>query len=264
MSCPPRTPVFWQRQPRLPVPVLRFLKVRMEAALAGPEGLAHLVWPTLLGAPRMRAEHPGGLPEPLLLAQAGPMLAPFPAGAAEASRRFRETLERFPDTAERGPDGWLPQRVWDPLSALVSLRSGVALLALMGLPGDARYPLAAGTALFNAALFYECHDALEPLWTGAEGPLRDALQGLIMLASGFHHHQLQNAPGMVGLWEDALPVLARAGEELATPWGGLRFGPAARAAAARLEAVGDGHGGRLAEPPWERLWELERPEWELT
>ena len=33
-------------------------------------------------------------------------------------------LARLPDTADRGPAGWVPHRIWDPLSALVSLRLG--------------------------------------------------------------------------------------------------------------------------------------------
>jgi hypothetical protein len=31
----------------------------------------------------------------------------------------------------------------------------------------------------------------------------------------------------------------------------------------RLEALKDENGERFAEPPWDRLWSMERPEWEL-
>ena len=128
-------------------------------------------------------------------------------------------MERLPNTAEPGPTGWLPHRIWEPMSALVSLRTGVALLALIGQPEDARYPLACGVALFNCALFHECHDALEPLWVRAEGQLKTGLQGLILLAGGFHHMQLHNPGGMIGLWEDAAAALAPFAGSLATPWG---------------------------------------------
>ena len=260
MACPPRTPVFWQRQPRLPQPVQRFARTRLDAALAAPADRALLVWPAILGAPRLRERHPEGVPEAELLAMAGPMLPPDGPGPEAA---WRDCLERFPDTAEKGPTGWLPQRVWEPLGALVSLRSGVALLALLGLPEDGRYALRAGVSLFNAALFHECHDALELLWSEAEGPLRAGLQGLILVAGGYHHHQLQNAPGMATLWEDAQGVLAGTGPVLRTPWGDVGLGQSLDTVARRLAALVDGEGERFEEPPWDVLWSLERPEWEL-
>jgi len=222
LNCPPRTPVFWQRQPKLPAPVLRMLGSRLEAALADPADRALLAWPAVLGAPKVREEHPGGLPEAELLAMAGPMLAAYPRSAWPAL--WRDAVARFPGLADRGETGWVPHRVWEPLSSLVSLRSGVTLLALLGLPEDGRYRLAAGVSLFNAALYHECHDALEPLWAAGEGALRAGLQGLIMLAGGYHHHQVQNAPGMASLWDDAAGLLEGGGGALATPWGTLGFG----------------------------------------
>jgi len=38
----------------------------LEAALREPAARALLVWPVVLGAPRLRESHPGGVPEPLL------------------------------------------------------------------------------------------------------------------------------------------------------------------------------------------------------
>jgi hypothetical protein len=240
---------------------MRFLGGRLGASLADPADRALLAWPTVLGAPKVRQDHPGGLPLEDLLAQAAPMLA---ALAVDPAQAWASALARFPDTADKGPTGWVPHRLWDPLASLVSLRCGVTLLALLGLPEDRRYPLAAGVSLFNAALFHESHDALEPLWLGAEGPEKAALQGLIMMAGGFHHQQLENAPGMAGLWEDAQDALEGAGTSLGTAWGTVRFGAALKSVADRLEALKDEDGERFAEPPWDRLWKLERPEWELT
>ncbi len=258
MACGPRTPVFWQRQPGLPRPVLTFLRSRLEAALDDPGDRALLAWPTILGAPRVREEFPEGLPEAELLARARAMLP-----QADPELAWEDALARFPDTADRGPGGWVPHRIWDPLSSLVSLRSGVTLLALLGLPEGGTYRLAAGVSLFNAALFHECHDALEPLWLEAEGPLKMGLQGLILMAGGFHHHQVQNAPGMAGLFEDAVEALGE-GRGLATPWGTVGYGPALDRVRERLEALDDEYGLRAEVPPWERLWSLDRPEWELT
>ncbi len=260
MACGARTPVLWQPQPRLPLPVARFLGARLHAALENPADRALLAWPAILGAPALRAAHPGGLPEALLLEQAAPMLVGTGQSPEDAWRR---AIACFPDTGDKGPDGWVPHRLWDPLASLVSLRCGVTLLALLGLPGDARWRVAAGASLFNAALFHEAHDALEPLWMEAEGPLRRTLQGLILMAGGYHHMQIQNAPGMAGLWEDAQAALEASGGEVRGPWGTLRFDEALAGLQVRLDALDDGTGERSPEPPWDRLWSLDRPEWEL-
>jgi hypothetical protein len=166
----------------------------------------------------------------------------------------------MPTIADRGPGGWLPHRIWDPMAGLVSLRLGVALLALLGQPEDGRYGLACGVALFNSALFHECHDALEPLWIKSSGDLKAGLQGLIMLAGGFHHLQLHNAGGMIGLWGDALPVLERSGGVLATPWGTVAATGAMAAAAERLAWLEYFDGDMELDP----LWAMPRPVLELT
>jgi hypothetical protein len=239
------------------MPVFRFLGDRIHAALAEPRDRALLVWPMLLGGPKLRADHPGGIPEPVLLAQAAGML--WALGATDPAAAWAEARERFPDTADLGETGWVAQRVWDPLAALVSLRLGVALLALQGQPEDDRYGLAAGVALFNTALFHECHDALEPLWVSADGPLKAGLQGLIMLAGGFHHHQLHNARGMISLWQDALRLLADSGPVLATPWGRVDPSGALASARERLAWLADFDGEMDLAP----LWNFSRPTLEL-
>ena len=258
MSCAPQAPVFWQRQPRLPLLVMKFMGARLEAALREPSARALLVWPVVLGAPRLRESHPGGVPEPVLLASAGPMLEALAVTGPRAA--WDQAMALLPNTAEPGPGGWLPHRIWEPLSSRVSLRLGVTLLALQGQPEDARYGLACGVALFNSALFHECHDALEPLWLMAEGELKAGLQGLILLAGGFHHLQLHNAGGMISLWEDALPALAQFDGALATPWGGVGFGAGAAAAAERLAWL-ERYDGDMALDP---LWAMSRPTLELT
>jgi hypothetical protein len=258
MPCAPAAPVFWQRQPRLPLPVLRFLGARVGAALAAPGNRPHLVWPMVLGAPRLRQAHPDGVPEGQLLEAARGSLGAL--GAADPKAAWDAALERFPDTADRGPGGWVPHRIWEPLAPLVSLRLGVALLALMGQPEDDRYPLACGVALFNSALFHECHDALEPLWLRSDGALKTGLQGLILLAGGYHHLQLHNPGGMISLWRDALPALERFGGALRTPWGTVGFQGGAAPAAARLAWL-DHFDGDMALDP---LWAMPRPLLELS
>ncbi len=256
MSCA-TAPVFWARQQRLPLPLQRFINTRLEAALKDPDQRPLFVWPTVLGAPRVREAHPQGIPEPELLAQAGRMLAPL--GVVDPAKAWREALGAFPDTADRGTTGWVPQRIWDPLSAPLSLRCGVILLALTGQPEDGRYRLASGVTLFGSALFHEAHEALESLWAEASGDLRRGLQGLIFIAAGFYHQQHHDALGMISLWKDALDALAPFEGELSTPWGNVDF-------AESLDAVEQ----RIAwlrtldtEADLGGLWELPRPEWNL-
>ncbi len=47
--------------------------------------------------------------------------------------------------------------------------------------------LGAAALLFDAGLYFEVHELLEPHWMRAEGSEREALQGLIQIAVGFQH-----------------------------------------------------------------------------
>lgn len=256
MTCA-TAPVFWAPQQRLPIPLQRFVRIRLEAALDKPRDRALLIWPTVLGAPRLRESHPGGVAEVDLFQQAGGMLAAL--GITDAEAAWRETLNAFPDTADRGPDGWLPQRIWEPLASQISLRCGVILLALTGQPEDDRYRLASGVTLFNSSLFHECHDALEGLWTASSGDLKKGLQGLILLAAGFYHQQRQDAGGMMSLWRDGLKALASFEGEVPTPWGCVDIADCVDNVEQRLQWLRD----LDSEAPLDGLWDLPRPEWTL-
>lgn len=252
-----RTP-FWQRQPLLPKGIQTFLRSRLEAALADPEARQALVWPTILGAPRLREAHPGGLPEAALLQHAARMLGAL--GHHDPAAAWQRHLEAFSDTAERGPEGWRPHGTWGAFGPLVSLRSGWQLAALTPLPLGGRYPLASGVSLFNHGLYHECHDALEPLWERASGDLEAGLQGLILLAAGYHHLQLHNRSGLVAVWEEALARLEGRDGVLRTPWGEVRFQAALDLTARRLD-----HGKRMTDDAdLAPLWALDRPTWELA
>ena len=256
-----RTP-FWQRQPRLPLEVHRFLKDRMEAALHDSEVRQALVWPTILGAPGLRRAHPEGIPEHELLSHAARMLGSL--GHHDPAVAWRAHRTAWPDTAEGDAAGWRPAAVWGAWGPLVSLRSGWQLAALTPLPLGERYPLACGVSLFNHGLYHECHDALEPLWTQAAGELKQGLQGLILLAGGYHHLQQHNLAGLLSLWEEALVRLEARGGRVATPWGEVRVESALDLTAQRLD-----HGRRTNDDADEaavfaHLWTLDRPTWELA
>jgi hypothetical protein len=49
--------------------------------------------------------------------------------------------------------------------------------------------------LFDAGLFFEMHEQLEPYWTRAEGMEREILQGLIQAAVGLQHLANGNLAG---------------------------------------------------------------------
>lgn len=255
MTCA-TAPAHWAPQARLPHPVMRFLRVRLEAALEDPSARLHLVWPMVLGSPRLRSTHPGGLSLSHVLREGGRTLAAL--GCDDPETAWHAALEAFPDTADQGAGGWLPHRIWEPLAEPVSLRCGVILLALTGQPVDARYRLASGATLFNAALFHECHDALETLWAGAEGDLKEGLQGLILMTAGFFHQQVSNAPGMLALWPEALDLLEPFDGTLKTPWGRIAFGEAQEAVAQRVSWLREQETGADLGP----LWSLPRPAWE--
>ncbi len=256
-----RTP-FWQRQPLLPRGLQEFLRARIEAALADPGARQTLVWPTILGAPGMRGAHPEGLPEPLLLEHATRMLRAL--GQHDPAMAWQAHRTAWPDTAERGPEGWRPAPAWGAWGPLVSLRCGWQLAALTPMPLGERYPLACGVSLFNHGLFHESHDALEPLWAQASGVLRERLQGLILMAAGHHHLQMQNLPGLVAVWEEALVRLQTCQGTFTTPWGEVRVQAALDLTASRLDHVRCMGNDADDDVIYMRLWALDRPTWELA
>ncbi len=256
MSCGSAQPLFFQRQPVLALPVQRFLRLRLEAALENPRDRALLVWPTVLGAPKLRQEFPGGIPENVILAHAVKMLRDL--GIDDPQGSWREGIARFPETAEQGDTGFKPHGDWGSMGPLVSLRSGVALSALAELPADESYALKAGLVLFNSALYHETHDALEAVWKDAEGGLKEGLQGLILMAAGYHHLQLQNRKGMKAVWEESLLRLAPFAGLLDTPWGRVDHRDAIQCTRERMAYLKTGTEG------FEALWAMPVPRWEMS
>jgi hypothetical protein len=123
-----------------------------------------------------------------------------------------------------------------PHAARVAEHARRALRAAAGVrahaPGDglARTVVRAA-ALWNESLFFEVHEILEPPWQTAEGPARQALQGVIQIAVAFHHLRHGNAPGA--------RILLREGRER------LASVPAATLPGLDLAALAD------ATAPWE-------------
>jgi predicted metal-dependent hydrolase len=60
---------------------------------------------------------------------------------------------------------------------------------------EVKHPLDHGIDLFNRCAFFECHEALEEIWTPERGPRRLFLQSLIHVAVAFYHVQRGNRLG---------------------------------------------------------------------
>lgn len=52
-----------------------------------------------------------------------------------------------------------------------------------------------GAALFNAALFFECHEWFERVWKATAGPERDLYHGIVQAAAAFYHYEKANRHG---------------------------------------------------------------------
>ena len=76
-------------------------------------------------------------------------------------------------------------------------------------PADAPLEMALGQAalLFDARLYFEVHELLEPYWLRAVGRERETLQGLIQVAVGFHHLCNGNGAGARALLHDGAAKL---------------------------------------------------------
>jgi hypothetical protein len=122
--------------------------------------------------------------------------------------------ERFPaDLFDRGPDGWRIRSGFRSHAAAFGERAARAARVLAGrplAPPDPTLPVALeeAAALFDAGLYFETHEVLEPCWVRAEGEAREALQGLIQVAVGFQHLANGNLDGARALLREGAARLA--------------------------------------------------------
>jgi hypothetical protein len=114
---------------------------------------------------------------------------------------------------DRRPDGWRIRSGFGTHAAALGERAARAARALAGRPLDAADPsrpvaLEEAAALFDAGLYFETHEVLEPFWMRAEGAPREALQGLIQIAVGFQHLANGNLDGARALLRDGATRVA--------------------------------------------------------
>lgn len=125
----------------------------------------------------------------------------------------RALPEAFPsDLFERRAGALTIKSGFGPHQAELCERAGRAWGLLRGRPLDPRdapldTALAAAAALFDAGLYFEVHELLEPYWIRADGSAREALQGLIQVAVGLHHLAGGNVSGARALLHDGCAKL---------------------------------------------------------
>jgi hypothetical protein len=73
--------------------------------------------------------------------------------------------------------------------------ASVAARPLCSLADTLGEALDTAASLFDAGLFFEAHEVLEPHWRRASGDEREALQALIQIAVGYQHGATGNARG---------------------------------------------------------------------
>jgi hypothetical protein len=110
-------------------------------------------------------------------------------------------------------DGWRIRAGFGPHAAAFCERATRAARALADRPLAPADPtrsvgLAEAATLFDAGLYFETHEVLEPFWMRAEGAEREALQGLIQVAVGFQHLANRNLDGARALLRDGATKLA--------------------------------------------------------
>jgi uncharacterized protein len=161
----------------------------------------------------------------------------------------RRLPERFPaDFFERGRDGLAVRSGFATHGGELASRAQGGWNVLRDRPLVAAPPtlaeaLDAAAALFDAGLFFEVHELLEPHWFRATGRAREALQGLIQVAVGFQHLVNGNRRGALALLHDGVAKLAAG----ALPDLPLEdFAAGARRCGAALAALGDSQAGPVA------------------
>ena len=117
----------------------------------------------------------------------------------EARRELTTLVE-----SDESPD-WLEgdDLACRPLVRARALSAQAALAARVARPIRSRPDLLdAAATLFEAHLYFEVHELLEPSWREAEGDEREALQGLIQVAVGYQHLANGNFAGARALLEE--------------------------------------------------------------
>lgn len=168
-------------------------------------------------------------------------------GAVDDARTWPEAFPR--DLFERRAGAVRLKAGFQQHASELGERSGRAWRLLAGRPLDPPQAsldaaLGAAAALFDARLYFEVHELLEPHWMRAEGSAREALQGLIQVAVGFQHLANGNLSGARALLRDGCAKIRARGIE------GLDLDPFARAVERCLDAIVSSGARAPGRFPW--------------
>jgi hypothetical protein len=116
----------------------------------------------------------------------------------------RRELAALGESETPAPEWLAPDELgWRPLIRQRALSAAAALAARPIAPTRSRDDvLDAAATLFDAHLYFEVHELLEPAWRDAGGGEREALQGLIQIAVGYQHLANGNFAGARILLEE--------------------------------------------------------------
>lgn len=109
-------------------------------------------------------------------------------GSKESASHFRVSSK----TLEFNLFARNEEELEDRRSLLESSVSRIIDLKTLDVPTtirDKTEVLREGKELFNQERFWECHEVLEQIWHSAKGDERNTIQGLILTAAAFVHHQ---------------------------------------------------------------------------
>ena len=131
---------------------------------------------------------------------------PRALGAAEPPTAFPD------DLFEKHGEGWRIRSGYRQHAETLAERASRAARALADVPlAPADPPLGAlldeAATLFEAGLYFEVHELLEPSWMRADGVTRQSLQGLIQVAVGFQHLANGNVDGARALLREGAAKL---------------------------------------------------------
>lgn len=173
------------------------------------------------------------------------------AAVVDAARALVCTENGVEEDADRAlvalvRDGNLRERPWRAeVATKLGLYARVLGRVSTGTSRQAR--LAQAGSLFDARLYFEVHEVLEPEWLEAEGAEKTWLQALIQTAVALHHYEAGNLRGAGSLADAAAEKLASAPPQ----WCGLPL--AEVGAASRRWAAWLSRGARGPEPARPRL-----------
>ena len=150
----------------------------------------------------------------------------------------RRTLEALRDRREPVPPEWIGPADRESVGAfrdrVERAAAAVAVRPMASGRRSLRESLADAAALFDAALYFEVHELLEPHWIEAAGGERDVLQGLIQIAVGYQHLANGNVCGARALLDEGSAKIET------RRLGALALTPFALAVRATIARMGDG------------------------